>query len=389
MNSQFEQLLERRGNGSMKWERSYIKKRFGIDRDDDIYPLFIADMDYCMDEEIYQKMKDWLTQPDFGYFHIQESYYESIIQWQKKVHHMDVNRTDIIASLGTVTSMNIACDIYAQEKGIAMLTPVYGSFAKCAGVGTCVMIPLALVAGRYELDLQAIEQAFITENVKVLLFCNPHNPSGRVWSRDELEAIVELCRAYHVVLLSDEIHSDLNLGEQPFVSLLEISREEDWIMVSTSPNKTFNLSGLTTSYILCKNQQMREAFQAYLDRLHLSCNRMGIMMSELVYRYGYTWLQQLTKQIQSNIRIVEVAMQQLPVQVMKPESGYLVWIYLPEIKDIDAFILALAKQTHVLIESGSRFVDHYDSWIRINVATSASLLQEAMNRLVAFYQKRD
>lgn len=387
MDERFEHLLDRRGNGSMKWERAYLTRRFGIDTDEDIYPLFIADMDYQMDSMIYAKLQEQLQQPDFGYFHIQEGYYDSIIEWQKKVHQLDLKREWILASIGTITSLNIACDLYARDAGILMMTPVYGSFQKCAVVGHCTTLPLLLKEQRYRIDFEGMRSILAQGKIKALLFCNPHNPSGRMWTYAELEQLVLLCKEFDVMILSDEIHSDLKVSDAAFVSLFQFCDQYDRILVSTSGNKTFNLSGLTTSYLLSKNTQLLQEYQNYLDHLHLSCNRIGVMMSELSYRYGYDWYQGLLAAIKSNIALVEERLSVTDIQMMKPESGYLIWLYLPTIQDTDHFVEALAQQTHVLIESGSRFVEGYEGWVRINTATTQTLLAEAMKRFVKFYQQ--
>lgn len=387
MSKQFEQLLDRTTNGSMKWEASYIEKRFGLCKEEQekIYPLFIADMDYPMDPKIHQELLKKMQDPDFGYYHIQENFYESIQYWYAKTQGKQVKREWLLASIGTITTLNILCDQYARNKKIAMLTPVYGSFQNCSKVGETIMIPLKLKEMRYVMDMTRIEKAFAEEGVKVLLFCNPHNPSGRCWEKEELKQLVALCKQYDVLLLSDEIHSDIQVSEQPFVSLMEFFDTYDRIVISTSPNKTFNISALCTSYLICANAQILKEYQEYLDRLHLSCNRMGIEMCTLVYEHGYDWLTKLNENIKENIALVEGILGQTDMKVMMPDRGYLVWIYLPNVHDVDVFVRKLAKTTHVLIETGSRFLDQYQGWIRVNTATSKELLKEAMYLLKDFY----
>lgn len=385
MSEQFENILKRQGNGSMKWEKAYIEKRFKIAEDNDIYPLFIADMDYPMATCIHDQLVELMQEPDFGYFHIQEGFYNSIIAWQKKVHHLDIKKEWILPSLGTVTSLNIACDIYAKDEDILILTPVYGAFKKCAGVGNCVTLPLLMKEHEYEIDFKGMRNIFEERNIKVLIFCNPHNPSGRIWRHAELLELVLLCKEYNVMILSDEIHSDLLVSDKPFTSLFSFSDAYENILISTSPNKTFNLSGLSTSYVISKNEGILKAIQAYFDRLHLSCNRMGVMMIENAYTNGYEWYLELIEQIKGNIEIVCSSLSNTTMEVMRPDSGYLVWIKCPKVKDVDQFVYDLAKDTHVLIESGSRFIENYEGWIRMNVATSSTLLKEAMKRFVKFY----
>lgn len=388
MNQKFDQILQRRNNGSMKWEDAYIQKRFQIEvnHDTEIFPLFIADMDYALDEKIKKEMLKLYTQPDLGYFHIQDSFYESIVNWYDHIHHITISKDWIIPSIGTITSLNLACDMLARDQEIIIMPPVYGPFQNCSRVGKTISLPLICQNNRYYIDFENLEQILKTHHVRVLMLCHPHNPGGRMWSQDELQQLVDLCKLYQVIILVDEIHSDFNLTNQDFISMIEFSHQYDQIMVSASPNKTFNISGLSTSYMLCASPILKQQYIDYLNHLHIGCNRVGISMIELVYTYGEEWYHELIDYIRINVNMVIKTLEQAELKVMEPDCGYLVWVYLPHIENVDQFVLDLAKETHVLVETGSRFLSHYDGFIRINTATSYALLSEAMKRLVEFYK---
>lgn len=378
-----EKIMDRFDNGSMKWEPSYIEKRFGVKvcKEDDMYPLFIADMDYEMSDELKSRLMDICKEPDFGYFHIQESFYDSIISW----YHGLIQREWIFASLGTVTSINIFCELYARGENILMMTPIYGSFKNLGAIGNIVTCPLVLKEMRYEIDFSLLEEKM--KDCKVFVLCNPHNPSGRVWTREEISKMVLLCKKYDVILLSDEIHSDFHTSDCQFTSIYEFFDLYDKMVVSSSANKLFNISSLTTSYILCPNAMMRNDFDGFLNRMHLSYNRMGIEMTTIAYTYGRNWANQLNQMIKENIKLVEEILQGSGMELMKPDSGYLVWIYLPNVTDVDAFVRKLACETHVFLETGSRFIENYKGFIRLNVATSRSLLCQALALFKDFYVK--
>lgn len=385
----YEEILERHGNGSMKWERAYIKKRFEVDSDD-IYPLFIADMDYRMDEAIHKEMQRLLENVDFGYFHVQKEYYDSILTWFAHVHHVTLKPEWIHPSVGTITSLHIACECFVKGKGIASFTPVYGSFAGCMNLGTPLYLPLHLdETGQYQIPFDQLEEQMKLGNLAALLLCSPHNPGGRVWTRAELQQLVCLCKRYDVYLFADEIHSDLTIQGE-FVSLMEFAEDYDRILVSTSANKTFNISGLCASYLLCANETMLNEIRSYMDHLHLSANRFGIEMTRIAYTLGEPRLAELKQQIQINFAIVKEALKEQDVTIMEPQAGYLLWVRLNQLKEseVDQFVIDLAKETHVLLERGSRFLDHYENFVRINVATSPTLLKEAMKRFAAYYQSR-
>lgn len=386
MKSQFDVILDRRGNGSLKWDEEYIQKRFQITDTQKIYPLFIADMDFCMDEGIKEKMLEFVQNPDFGYFHVQDSFFESVVNWYQDIHHINIQKEWIVPSVGTISTLHLLCDMLARDEDIVIMPPVYGPFSNCCKIGHPIEVPLVYDNHRYHMDYQGLESKFQEYDVKILLLCHPHNPGGIMWSRDELEKLVDLCQRYQVVILVDEIHGDLCLDHHEFVSMIELSSQYDQIVVSTSPNKTFNISGLTTSFILCANEDLRQRYVQYLDRLHISCNRLGLKMIENVYTYGKDWYRNLVNYIQSNMDMTRDYLDQNHIEYMEPDSGYLIWIKL-DVEDVDQFVLDLAKKTHVLIETGSRFVSHYQGWVRINVATSRHLVKEALELFVNYYQE--
>lgn len=383
----FDNILNRKNNGSMKWNQKYIEKRFHIQDIEDIYPLFIADMDFHMDETIKQKIQEQIDQADFGYFTIQDSFYQSIIHWYHHIHHIELKKEWIVPSIGTITTLNLLCDMLARDQDIVIMPPVYGPFQNCSQVGHTLTLPLLLKEMRYYIDFINLEKLFMSHHVKVLMLCHPHNPGGIMWSKEELQQLISLCRQYQVTILVDEIHSDIQLTNNSFTSMIELASESDNIIVSTSPNKTFNISSLTTSYILCKNQNLIQQFQYYLQHLHISCNRMGIQMIEYVYTYGESWYKDVLSYIQSNMNDTISTLQDVGMKVMIPDCGFLILVYLPYIEDVDSFVLNLAQDTHVLVETGSRFISHYDGWIRINVATSYPLLKEAIQRLSQYYKQ--
>ena len=387
MNQKFDNILSRQGNGSMKWEEAYIQKRFHIDDMSDVIPLFIADMDFPIDDHIQKALQELCQQPDFGYFHIQESFFESIIHWYQNIHHINIQKEWISPSIGTITSLHLACDMLARNQGVVIMPPIYGPFSNCSQLGKTIEVPLLYQDQRYYIDFVNLEKTFATQSVRVLMLCHPHNPGGRMWSKEELLQLVLLCKQYKIVILVDEIHSDIQLTNKEFVSMIEFEDQYDQIIVSTSPNKTFNISGLSTSFLLCASQELRQQYLQYFNRLHLGCNRIGIKMIEYVYTYGEDWYHELLAYLQKNVQFVVEKLKETNAIVMQPDCGFLVWVQLPNIQNVDQFVLDFAKETHVLVETGSRFVSHYEGFIRINVATSYALLQEAMNRFVAYYQK--
>lgn len=382
------EIMNRRNNSSMKWDYKYIKKRFLIDVNDNsrFYPLFIADMDFKMDKNIKDKLHQLVEEPDFGYYFTKDSFFESIINWYKEVHSLNIQKDWIVPSVGTIASMHLACDMLVNNEDVLTFTPVYGPFLNCAKIGNPKTLPLLLKNNQYTIDYVNLERMFKENNIKVLLFCNPHNPGGKTWDKDELHQLVLLCKTYNVYILSDEIHGDFILTDKKYTSLIEYKDIYDQIIVSTSPNKTFNISGLSTSFILCANKDLKERYESYLSKLHLGCNRLGMDMIEYVYTYGKDWYMNVLNVIKNNVNIIVEEATNAGCEVMLPEGGFLVWVHLPRINDVNQFILDLAKDTHVLLETGARFVENYDGWVRINAATSPEIIKNAIDLFKNYYK---
>lgn len=382
----FDTPLDRRGNGSKKWDKDYIQRRFKTSRDD-IYPLFIADMDFRQDEAVLQAFHAFVETGDFGYFDVPDSFYSIIKSWYLDKLETPIEKEWIVPANGTIASMYFAADLVSKGQPIMMLTPVYGVFKDIAtNFGGMVTVPLFDADGVYLIDFDRMEQEIVSQNVGTLLFCNPHNPSGRIWSFEELGEVVRICKKHSVTILSDEIHGELNLSEKPFVSLISFMDEYENIIVASSPNKTFNLSGMTASYVIIGNTELRQAYQHELARFHITINRAGMAFITAAYEQGRAWHNELITYLKGNMALLEDQLAGLELEWMWPDSGFLVWIRLNKVSDIDQFVLELAQETGVLIETGSRFVADYGNYVRLNCATTRGFLGEALGKFRDFYQ---
>ena len=385
-NYNFNEIPNRKFKGTIKWDVEHINKRFktSLTTDDDFYPMFIADSDFRLPDEILIKMHERYLVPDFGYFDIKDGFYQSIINWYKNKHDTKLEKEWIVPASGTVTSLYILSKIYGESKNFLVLTPAYRQFKACAAVGKLYTLALKYKNQEYSIDFEELERTFKDQEINILIFCNPHNPSGRSWTKDELTKLVELCRKYSVILIADEIHSDIVLSKRSFYSLINFDNYDN-IVVATSPNKTFSVSGLSTSYLLTRNPKIREAYIEYTNNMHLSPNRVGAEMLEIVYNYGQDWHNDLQKTIKANVQTTIEYLEPLGIEVMKPDAGYLVWIKIDSKLNVDEFITKLAQEESVLLETGSRFIADYAGFIRINVATSPAIVKEAMQSIKKVY----
>ena len=385
----FEDILDRKDNGSKKWSREYINKRFKIS-DEENYPLFIADMDYKLPEEIINPINELITKGDFGYFDVRDSFYDSVIWWYKKNYSCSIKKEWIVPSIGALSSMHLIVEkIFNKKDNLLIFTPVYGPFKDVVINNNMNLYKykLKIHKDRYYIDFKELTEFIKKNNINGIIFCNPHNPSGRCWSKDELDKLVSLCKQNNIKIISDEVHGDLVLGENKFNSLSGYLEENDNIIVISSPNKTFNIAGLNISTFLCGNPELKLILENEFNNRKLHVNRFGIEVLTICYNTGFQWVEALRKNIKENMDMVINKIDIEGVEIMMPESGYLLWVKLDKVNDVDKFILELAKEKKVLLETGSRFINDYEGFVRINVATSKSILEEAMDRFVDFYKE--
>lgn len=385
----FEDILDRKDNGSKKWSKEYINKRFKIS-DEENYPLFIADMDYKLPEEIINPINELITKGDFGYFDARDSFYDSVIQWYKKNYSCDIKKEWIVPSIGALSSMHLIVEkIFNKKDNLLIFTPVYGPFKDVVINNNMNLYKykLKIHKDRYYIDFKELNEFITKNNINGIIFCNPHNPSGRCWSKNELDKLVSLCEQNDIKIISDEVHGDLVLGENKFNSLSDYLKENDNIIVISSPNKTFNIAGLNISTFLCSNLELKLNLENEFNNRKLHVNRFGVEVLTICYNNGFQWVQALRKNIKENMNLVINKINIEDIKIMPPESGYLLWIKLEKVKDVDKFILELAEEKKVLLETGSRFINDYEGFVRINVATSKRILKEAMDRFVDFYKE--
>lgn len=383
----FEDILHREGNGSKKWNEEYINKRFPNHKVP-YYPLFIADMDYKLPIDINDKFLDFVQNGDFGYFDVLDKFKSSIVKWNKDLNNIEIDKSCIMPGIGTLASMNLAVkSMLNKGDNVLIFTPVYGPFKDIVVNNEMNLIkqPLQLKNNRYYIDFKALEENITKNNLKCILMCNPHNPSGRVWNYEELQKLVNLCKKYNILLVSDEVHSDLILNKLDFVSIANFFKDYKNIIISSSPNKTFNLAGLSGSYLLIYDEYIYNKIEFEFAKNKLGINRIGYEFLTICYEHGQEWVKNLKVNILENIKLVKDILNVESIHIMEPEAGYLLWLKLDKAKESLYFVQELAEKTGVLVESGSRFVGSDEGYIRINLATSKMILEKSMKELVSFY----
>ncbi|GAA0103617.1 pyridoxal phosphate-dependent aminotransferase [Paraclostridium sordellii] len=376
----FDEEVNRINTNSVKYDK--YKENFNTDKDD-IIPMWIADMDFKTCDEITKALQTKLITGNLGYDTV-NGYYEAVEDWMKKRHGLKITKEDIVYTPGVVTAINFLLKILVKENDkVLVQSPVYHSFFRVLNENNCdiVQSELELNNNRYEINFEEFERQ-ISTGVKVFILCNPHNPVGRVWEKEELERLVEICESYKVFIISDEIHSDLIFKGYKHNSLTTVSPYyKDNIVTLTAPSKTFNLAGLYTSNVIITNEKIRKK---YKDLFSTAPNVLGAVALIAAYTKGEKWLEELLVYIENNYNYVNdyISKNISKIKVTKQEGTFLTWLDCRELglsnEDLDRFFIDKAK---LALSSGAAFGNGGSGFMRMNIGCPLNTIKEALGRL--------
>lgn len=384
MEYDFSRPTDRRGTDSYKWDSA---------PEADIIPLWVADMDFETFPAITEALQRRVAHGIFGYTRVPEAYYEAVCRWFGKHHGWHINREDIIYTSGVVPAVSAVIKaLTLPGDQVIVQGPVYNCFFSSIRNNGCETVSNSLIYNkeelRYEIDFDDLERKLAHERARLMLICNPHNPGGRVWTRDELTRVAELCHKYGVRVVSDEIHCELTLYDNeyvPFGSLPdELSRDS---ITCCSPSKAFNTAGLQIANIVCRDAEVRNRIDRAIN-INEVCdvNPFGVIALQAAYSdEGYEWLTQLRAYISSNYDLLrERFARELPkCKVMRMEGTYLAWIDCSELHiSSDEIEEMLMHENKVWVNAGSMYGTEGAAFIRINMACTSELLNEGITRIV-------
>lgn len=376
----FNEGVNRLGTNAVKYDK--YKENFNTN-EDDIIPMWIADMDFKTCDEITKALQNKLSTGNLGYDTV-NGYYESVVKWMRNRHNVDINVEDVVYTPGVVTAINFLLKILIKENDkVLVQSPVYHSFFRVLNENKCdiVQSELFIKDNRYEIDFDEFENK-ISTGVKVLILCNPHNPIGRVWTKEELERIVEICESYKVFIISDEIHSDLVFKGYKHTSLTTVAPYyKDNIVTLTAPSKTFNLAGLYVSNAIITDEKLRSR---YKELFSTTPNVLGAEALIAAYNKGETWLEELLEYIESNYNyVLKFVNENVPkIKVIKQEGTFLTWLDCRELglsdEELERFFLEEAK---LALSTGTAFGKGGSGFMRMNIGCPISTVKEALKRL--------
>ena len=387
----FDKLTLRRNTNSVKWDEA---------TDAQVIPLWVADMDFeaapCITKALQQRVAHGI----FGYTLVPDSYYVSIINWFKRIHQWNIKRQWIIYTTGVVPA--ISAIVKAMTKPgdkVVIQTPVYNCFFSSIRNNGCEIVESPLVvdysyedAPTYQIDFDDLERKVSDPAVKLFILCNPHNPAGRVWKRDELERMNDICMKHGVKVLSDEIHCELTIGNHKFTPFASISKEcQDNSITCNSPSKSFNIAGLQIANIISNDEETRKKIdRAINDNEICDVNPFGVVALQAAYNEGEPWLLELNQYLEENYKTLRTFFKQrLPhLKVFQLEGTYLVWVDITATgKSADEVTHLLLKEAKVMVNSGTMYGKTAgEGFIRINIACPRSRMIEGLERIANVLQ---
>lgn len=381
----FDTVIDRKGTRSLKYD-------FAVRRGkpENVLPLWVADMDLQTSSYITEALEDMVKHGVFGYSESEEHYFEAVQNWMERHYNWHVKESWMTKTPGIVFALAMAVKAYTQENDAVLIQPpVYYPFKEVVEDNHRRLVNNTLVLGgdgTYTIDYEDFEKKIIEENVKLFILCNPHNPVGRVWTREELERLGEICLKHGVFVVSDEIHADF-VFERKHTVFSEVKEAyRDISMICTSPSKTFNIAGLQISNIFISNPEKATAFRRQVAAAGYSqVGLPGLVACEAAYRHGDEWLEGVLAYIKANAEFTRAYLQEhLPrVKMTKLEGTYLVWLdfrnYGLTDKELDEKIL---NQAGLWLDSGAVFGKCGEGFQRINIACPRKTLHQALDRLI-------
>ena len=392
MQYDFDTPIDRTHTWSIKHD---FKKENG--KADDILPLWVADMDFRSPDSVVEALKKAVDHGIFGYSRADESYFDAVAAWYQKRHHLTLQPEWMTCTPGIVFALSIAVRAFTQEGDAVLIQPpVYHPFSRAIlrNKRTLVENPLVLKDGHYEMDLEDLEQKVLDEHVKLMILCNPHNPVGRVWTREELTALADICLRHHVYVISDEIHGDFvwqGHEQTPYASVSEEACLHS--MMCTAPSKTFNLAGMATSNLFIPDPEMRRKFRSeLLDVGQENMNRLGLFACRAAYEGGGEWLDQLIGYLAGNLALVrDFCKNRVPqIQLVEPEGTYLAWLDCRELGMTDDELMAFfSDDAKVWLDPGTHSGEQGSGFMRFNLGSSRSVIAQALDQIEAAWKKRN
>ena len=380
----FNKVTDRHGTNAIKYDLAVARGKPA-----DVVSLWVADMDFPTAPAILEALHAKVNHGIFGYSVPDENFYETVKNWQKTEHDFDIARHWVVTTPGVVFAIACAIKAFTREgEAVIIQTPVYYPFKNMILANNRKLVTSSLFEkdGKWQIDFDDFEKKIVENDVKLFILCSPHNPVGRVWTREELTRLSEICLKHNVIVFADEIHNDFVFEPNKHIVFSTISKEAAWnSVISTSASKTFNLAGLQFSVNFIQNPALKKKFHDERDKTgYDEPSLMGFVATQAAYEHGKDWLTALKKHLVENLDFVRnFVKENLPkVRLIEPEGTYLLWLdfsaYGYSDSELDDLIVNKAK---VWLDRGTMFGCEGEGYQRINIATPRPILEEALKRI--------
>lgn len=380
----FDTIIDRHDTGAMKYDG--LDAMFGRH---DVTPMWIADLDFAVCPDITAALRHRLDHPVLGYAATPESYWQSIIDWQRRRHGFNINRDELSFIPGVVKGIALALNYFTQRGDkVVIQPPVYHPFCMVieGNERQVVENPLIERDGTYTMDLDGLERILEHERPVMMVLCNPHNPIGLQWDAETLKRLATMCRKAGCLVVSDEIHGDLMLDRRPHVPFLDVSDDarEIGIMLG-APSKTFNIPGLVSSWMVVKNRALRDPFYHWLEVNEFNSPVLiSTIGAEAAYCNGEEWLDQMLEYVSDNITFLCRTLDErgVPVSAVMPEASFLVWLDFRSLGLEQAQLMhLLLDKAHLALNDGAMFGRQGEGFMRLNVGVPRSVLASAIDHI--------
>ncbi|KUP05340.1 cystathionine beta-lyase [Bacillus coahuilensis p1.1.43] len=378
----FNEEIDRLKTDSVKWDMNEMV--YGTN---DVLPMWVADMDFKPPTEVQTSLHERIGHGVFGYTFPSSETTTSVVNWLKRRWDWTIEEEAILYNAGIVPALALAIHAFTNKGDrILIQTPVYFPFFQLIEENERIVVdsPLHLDDGHYSIDFEDLEER-IKSGVRLFFLCSPHNPVGRVWTKEELIKITELCKKYHVLIVSDEIHGDLVFPPKEHIPISKLDPDYDRVVTLLAPSKTFNIAGLQASVIVAPNQQIRETLEATKHRLGLfGVNALGLTALKSAYTHGDKWLDDLLCYLKENILYVKNFLkEELPsVSVIESDGTYLLWLDIRMLPYSEEQIQkSLIENGKLALEPGSKYGKEGIGFLRMNIGCTKRTVQDAMERL--------
>ncbi|RFP91189.1 pyridoxal phosphate-dependent aminotransferase [Rhodobacteraceae bacterium 63075] len=379
----FDEIIERRGTHSVKWDM--MEKLYGVPAEDGL-AMWVADMDFRPPECIRQALQGMLDHGIYGYYGDDADYRAAICWWMQERHGWKVDPASIFTTHGLVNGTALCVDTWSEPgDGVILFTPVYHAFAKVIKANGRRVVECEMVEtdGRYEMDFDSYD-AQLDGSEKIVILCSPHNPGGRVWTREELEAVAAFAKRHDLILVSDEIHHDLVMPGHKHIPMAHVDGIEDRLVMMSATTKTFNIAGSHVGNVIIADEALRAQFAAKMAGLGNSPNSFGLFTAEAAYSpEGAAWVDELMQYLDGNRRLFDEGISAIPgLRSMPLEATYLAWVDFTDTgMDREEFTRRVESDARIATNHGPTFGKGGESFLRFNLATPRALVEQAVERL--------